>query len=112
MMLRSGRLKECVNHVAHPLIRPDVSGHNAGRAGRATVEGKEKFVFPILATGVVVFIVSCVVTFTNIGFRADFVRCWLSAFIIGWPVASITGLIAFPYVRRVTMFIVSLIEGA
>jgi hypothetical protein len=50
------------------------------------------------------------VTFTNIGFRADFVQRWLSAFGIGWPVASATGLLAFPTIRRVTLGIVALIE--
>ena len=64
------------------------------------MEGKAKSIFPILATGIVVFVVSCVVTFNNIGLRADFVGRWLSAFFLGWPIASVTGLIAFPYVRR------------
>jgi len=76
------------------------------------MEGEAKFIFPILATGIVVFVVSCVVTFSNIGLRADFVRRWLSAFFIDWPIASITGLIAFPYVRRATTGIVVLIERA
>jgi len=75
------------------------------------MEGKAKFIFPILATGIIVFVVSCVVTF-NIGLRADFVGRWLSAFFIGWPVASVTGLIAFPNVRRATTGIVALIERA
>ena len=74
------------------------------------MEGKAKFIFPILATGIVVFVVSCVVTFTNIGFRADFVRRWLSAFFIGWPVASVTGFLAFPYVRCATAGIVAPLE--
>ena len=74
------------------------------------MEGKAKFIFPILATGIVVFVVSCV--FSNIGLRADFVHRWLSAFLIGWPVGSVTGLIAFPYVRRATTGIVALIERA
>ncbi len=56
------------------------------------MEGKAKFIFPILAT--------------------DFVGRWLSAFFLGWPIASVTGLIAFPYVRRVTAGIVALIERA
>jgi len=67
------------------------------------MDGKAKLIFPILATGIVVFVVSC---------RADFVGRWLSAFFIGWPVASVTGLIAFPYVRRATTGIVALIERA
>jgi hypothetical protein len=76
------------------------------------MEGKAKFIFPILATGIIVFVVSCVVTFSNIGLRPDFVSRWLSAFFIGWPVASVTGLIAFPYVRQATTGIVALIERA
>ena len=72
------------------------------------MEGKAKFIFPVLATGIVVFVVSCVVTFSNIGLRADFVTRWLSPFFIGWPVASVTGL----NVRRATTGIVALIEGA
>ena len=75
------------------------------------MEGKAKFIFPILATAVVVFVASGVVTFSNIGPRADFVRRWLTAFMIGWPFAAATALIAFPYVRRATTRIVSLIEG-
>ena len=66
------------------------------------MEGKASFIFPILATGVIVFVVSCVVTFSNIGLRADFVHRWLSAFGSGWPVTPVTGLIAFPYVRQAT----------
>ena len=74
--------------------------------------GKAKFIFPVLATGIVVFVVSCVVTFSNIGLRADFVTRWLSPFFIGWPVASVTGLLAFPYAGRATTGIVALIERA
>jgi uncharacterized protein DUF2798 len=76
------------------------------------MEGKAKFIFPVLATGLVVFVVSAIVTFTNIGFRVDFVQRWLSAFIIGWRVASVTGLLAFPTIRRATSGIVVLIERA
>jgi len=76
------------------------------------MEGKAKFIFPVIAAAVVVFVVSAVVTFSNIGFRADFVRRWLTAFIIGWPVGATTGLIVFPLVRRVAVGIAGLIERA
>jgi len=76
------------------------------------MEGKAKFIFPVLATGIIVFVVSCVVTVSNIGLRADFVTRWFSAFFVCWPVALVTGLIAFPYVRRATTGIVALIERA
>lgn len=75
-----------------------------------TMEGKARFIFPILATGLVVLVVSSVVTFSNIGFRADFVRRWLSAFIIGWPVGAAIALIMFPFLRRLAVGIAGLIE--
>ena len=83
-----------------------------GREKGGTMEGKARFIFPVLATALIVFCVSAVVTFSNIGLRADFVIRWLSAFFIGWPVASVTGLIAFPYIRRATTGIVAMIERA
>ncbi len=52
-----------------------------------------------------------VVTFINIGLRADFVPRWLKAFITGWPVAPVLAFIAVPHVRRATEAIVPLIEG-
>jgi hypothetical protein len=75
------------------------------------MDGKAKFLFPVLITAVIVFVVSAVVTFTNIGLRADFVPRWLSAFLIGWPVAAVTAYVAIPVVRAVTLKLVALIEG-
>jgi len=75
------------------------------------MEGKARFIFPVLATALIVFVVSAVVTFTNVGFRADFVRRWLSAFSIGWPVAVVIALLAFPLLRRITNRLVAFIEG-
>ena len=75
------------------------------------MEGKAKVIFPILATATVVFVASAAVTYMNIGIHPDFVRRWLSAFLIGWPVAAVTAYVAFPLVRSATLRIVALIEG-
>jgi hypothetical protein len=75
------------------------------------MEGKAKFIFPLLASAAIVFVVSAVVTFANIGFRDDFVHRWLHGFIIGWPVGSVLSYFVLPVVRRVTDRIVGLIEG-
>jgi hypothetical protein len=75
------------------------------------MEGKAKFIFPILATALVVFVASAAVTYVNIGLRVDFVRRWLAAFMVGWPVAAVTAYVAFPFVRHATARIVALIEG-
>jgi hypothetical protein len=75
------------------------------------MDGKARFIFPIVITAIIVFVVSAVVTFSNIGFRADFVGRWLGAFIIGWPVASVTAFLVLPLARQITLLIVALIEG-
>ena len=75
------------------------------------MEGKARFIFPVIISALIVFVVSAVVTFTNIGFRADFVPHWLRAFMTGWPVAAVLAFFAIPYVRRATELIVRLIDG-
>jgi hypothetical protein len=75
------------------------------------MEGKAKFIFPIVITAIIVLIVSAVVTYFNIGLRADFVTRWLSAFVVGWPIAAVTAFIAFPFARATALRIVGLIEG-
>ena len=72
------------------------------------MEGKAKLVFPVVITAIIVF----VVTYFNIGFRADFVQRWLSAFLVGWPVAAVTAFFAIPFAHNVTQRIVGLIDGA
>ena len=76
------------------------------------MEGKARFVFPVVITAIIVFVVSAVVTYFNIGFRADFVTRWLSAFLVGWPVAAVTAFFAIPFAHNVTQRIVGLIDGA
>src|SRR5215510_11427237 len=73
------------------------------------MEGKARFIFPIIISALIVFVVSGVVTFTNIGLRADFVPRWLKAFVTGWPVAAVLAFVAIPYVRRATEVIVRLL---
>jgi hypothetical protein len=75
------------------------------------MEGKARFIFPIIISALIVFVVSGVVTFTNIDLRADFVPRWLKAFMTGWPVAAVLAFVAIPYVRRATEVIVRMIEG-
>jgi len=75
------------------------------------MEGKAKFIFPVIISALIVFVVSGVVTFTNIGLRADFVPRRLKAFATGWPVAAVLAFFAIPYVRRATDAIVRLIDG-
>ena len=76
------------------------------------MEGKARFIFPAVIIAIIVFFVSGVVTLFNIGLRADVVPRWLSAFIVGWPVAAVIAFFALPFARAVTLRIVGLIERA
>ena len=78
---------------------------------RYPMEGKARFIFPVMISALIVFVVSGVVTFTNIGFRVDFVPRWLKAFMTGWPVAAVLAFFAIPHIRRATEIIVRLIDG-
>jgi hypothetical protein len=75
------------------------------------MEGRAKYIFPIIITAIIVFVVSAVVTFSNIGLRTDFVARWLGAFVTGWPVAAMTAFVAIPHVRRWTAAIERRIGG-
>jgi hypothetical protein len=96
------------------LPAPALSAHMAigcaDAAGGNAMEGKAKYIFPVIITGVIVFVVSAVVTFTNIGLRVDFVPRWLKAFATGWPVAALTAFVAFPHARRITTAVERLFE--
>src|SRR5262249_8880067 len=74
------------------------------------MDGKARFVFPIVITAVIVVIVSAVITFFNIGLRFDFVPRWLSAFLVGWPVAAVVAFFALPFARAATLNIIGLVE--
>lgn len=72
------------------------------------MKGKARYIFPVMISALIVFVVSGVVTFSNIGLRADFVPRWLKAFATGWPVAAA---LAFFAVRRATDATVRMIDG-
>lgn len=75
------------------------------------MEGKAKYIFPVVVTGIIAFVASAVVTYSNIGLRIDFVPGWLMSIITGWPVAAATAYVAIPHVRRITAAIERRLEG-
>jgi Protein of unknown function (DUF2798) len=74
------------------------------------MEGKAKYIFPAVITAIIVLVVSAVVTLFNIGLRSDFIARWLSAFIIGWPIAAVAAYFAMPLARNLTQRIVVIID--
>ena len=74
------------------------------------MEGNARFVFPVVITAIIVFVVSGVLTLFDTGWRNDFVIRWWSAFAIGWPIAAGTAYLAMPFARSLTQRIVAAIE--
>jgi hypothetical protein len=48
------------------------------------------------------FMVTLVVTFINLGLRADFLSQWGKACIISWPIAVATAFLVMPMAQRWT----------
>jgi hypothetical protein len=78
------------------------------------MEGKARFIFPVVISSMMVFMVTLVtllVTTIGQGFPPDFFQHWAKAYFIAWPVAAGTAFLVIPTARRTTQRIVSLIEG-
>ncbi|KQU54499.1 hypothetical protein ASG72_02365 [Bosea sp. Leaf344] len=71
--------------------------------------GKARFIFPILMSGVMAFLMTALVTILNLGLPPDFLARWMKAFAIAWPCAALTAFLAIPLARRGTGFIISII---
>lgn len=54
-----------------------------------------------LMTLVICVIVTFVATWLTVGFDPAFLRQWLKAFVIAWPIAAITAFFVLPGARRI-----------
>ena len=70
-----------------------------------------RFILAAVMTAVMVFMVTLVVTFLNLGLRADFLAQWAKAYFIAWPIAAITAFFVMPPARRVTDAIMKRIQS-
>jgi hypothetical protein len=75
------------------------------------MDGKARLILITTMTAMMVLMVTLIATLINIGPRHDFVLQWMKAYVIGWPVAAITGYLIMPAARRFTTRMVALIDG-
>ena len=75
------------------------------------MEAKPRLIFALLMSSVMVFMVTLLVTFLNLGLRQDFLIQWVKAYGIAWPVAAATAFLIMPPARRLTERIVARIDG-
>jgi hypothetical protein len=73
------------------------------------MEPKPRFILAAIMSALMVMMVTLLVTYLNLGFRADFLGQWVKAYFIAWPVAATTGFLVMPAARRATDGIMRLI---
>ena len=74
------------------------------------MDGKTRIILPGLMSAMMVFMVTLVVTFLNLGLQPDFLAQWAKAYLVAWPIAALTGYLVLPIARRATQRIVTYIE--
>ncbi len=53
-------------------------------------------------SSVMVFMVTLVATYLNLGLRPDFILQWAKAYLVAWPIAACTAYVVMPTARRLT----------
>ena len=75
------------------------------------MDAKARAILALLQSSVMVFMVTLLVTYLNLGFDPDFLRQWAKAYFIAWPIAATTAFLVMPPARRLTEPIVALMDG-
>ena len=75
------------------------------------MDAKTRLILVLLMSSVMVLMVTLLVTYLNLGLRADFALEWVKAYFIAWPVAAVTGFFIMPSARRLSDRIVTMIDG-
>jgi hypothetical protein len=98
---------------APPLALPagyGLKNTNEGARG-SDMDSKARLILALLMSSVMVFMVTLLVTFLNLGLRADFLLQWVKAYFIAWPIAAGTAFVIMPAARRITDRIMARLDG-
>jgi Protein of unknown function (DUF2798) len=73
---------------------------------------KERFILGATMSSMMVFMVTLVATYLNLGPRPDFVFQWAKAYVVAWPIAACTAYLVMPMAKRFTDRVVNRIGAA
>ena len=76
------------------------------------MEGKARFILAATMSAMMVFMVTLIVTYLNLGLPRDFLAQWAKAYLVAWPIAAGTAYLVMPVARRFTTRVVTLLDGA
>jgi Protein of unknown function (DUF2798) len=71
---------------------------------------KARLILSLLMSSIMVFMVTLLVTFLNLGAVPDFLLQWAKAYVVAWPLAAGTAFTIMPACRRLTDRIVARLE--
>lgn len=69
-----------------------------------------RLILSFMMSSVMVFMVTLLVTYLNLGLMPDFLLQWAKAYVIAWPVAAGTAFTIMPGCRRLTDRVVARLE--
>lgn len=75
------------------------------------MDAKTRFILAAVMSSMMVFMVTLIVTYVNLGLPPDFLLQWAKAYVIAWPIAAMTGFLVMPMARRATDGIVRKMGG-
>ncbi len=75
------------------------------------MDAKARFILAAVMSSMMVFMVTLLVTYLNLGLRSDFMVQWVKAYFIAWPVAATTAFLVMPMAKRATDGILRKIGG-
>lgn len=73
---------------------------------------KARLILSLMMSSIMVFMVTLLVTYLNLGFVPDFLLQWAKAYVIAWPVAAGTAFMIMPTCRRLTDHLIARLERA
>ncbi len=75
------------------------------------MDAKTRFILAAVMSSMMVFMVTLVVTYLNLGLPPNFLLQWVKAYFIAWPIAALTGFLVMPMARRATDGLVRMFGG-
>ena len=73
---------------------------------------KARFILAATQSSMMVFMVTLVATYLNLGFRHDFIVQWAKSYFVAWPIAAGMAYLVTPMARRFTERVIELIGAA
>ena len=63
---------------------------------------KQRIIFSIIMSLILSFLMTCWITFINLGISDNFIAQWMHAFLLAWPAAGLISFLFAPTAQKLT----------